>query len=98
MVVQLDGLPPERLNHELVSRGVSVRELVVERPTLEQVFLSLTGDSAEGGPGLPAVPAPRGAHGAADPRARSAAHAAAPPLPAPPGSAQVGTEVADAAG
>jgi ABC-2 type transport system ATP-binding protein len=44
LLVQLDGLPAERLNHELVSRGVRVRELVIERPTLEQVFLKLTGD------------------------------------------------------
>ena len=53
LVVQLDGLPPERLNHALVSRGVRVRELVIERPTLEQVFLTLTGD---GGVTPPADP------------------------------------------
>jgi ABC-2 type transport system ATP-binding protein len=47
LVVHLDGLPPERLNHELVSRGVRVQELVIERPTLEQVFLAMTGDGLD---------------------------------------------------
>jgi ABC-type multidrug transport system ATPase subunit len=44
MVVHLDGMAPEALNRRLVEGGVRVRELVVERPTLEQVFLELTGE------------------------------------------------------
>ncbi len=43
LVVQLDGIAPDELNRRLVSGGVRVRELVVERPTLEEVFLQLTG-------------------------------------------------------
>jgi ABC-type multidrug transport system ATPase subunit len=49
LVVQLDGTSPEALNRHLVAGGVPVRELVVERPSLEDVFLELTGgSSAEG--------------------------------------------------
>jgi ABC-type multidrug transport system ATPase subunit len=54
LAVHLDGTAPEALNRRLVDGGVRVRELVVERPTLEDVFLRVTG-------GLGA-PAP-GAHG-----------------------------------
>jgi ABC-type multidrug transport system ATPase subunit len=43
LVVHLDGSAPEVLNRRLVDGGVRVRELVVERPTLEDVFLRLTG-------------------------------------------------------
>jgi ABC-type multidrug transport system ATPase subunit len=43
LAVQLDGTAPEALNRRLVDGGVRVRELVVERPTLEDVFLRLTG-------------------------------------------------------
>jgi len=43
LVVHLDGTAPEALNRRLVDGGVRVRELVVERPTLEDVFLRLTG-------------------------------------------------------
>jgi ABC-2 type transport system ATP-binding protein len=43
LVVRLDGTVPEVLNRHLVEGGVRVRELVVERPSLEDVFLSLTG-------------------------------------------------------
>jgi ABC-2 type transport system ATP-binding protein len=43
LAVHLDGTPPEALNRRLVDGGVRVRELVVERPTLEDVFLQLTG-------------------------------------------------------
>jgi ABC-type multidrug transport system ATPase subunit len=43
LAVHLDGTPPEALNRRLVDGGVRVRELVVERPTLEDVFLRLTG-------------------------------------------------------
>jgi ABC-2 type transport system ATP-binding protein len=46
LVVQLDGTSPEALNRHLVAGGVPVRELVVERPSLEEVFLALTGSGA----------------------------------------------------
>ena len=49
LAVHLDGTAPETLNRRLVDGGVRVRELVVERPTLEEVFLRLTG--ALGRPG-----------------------------------------------
>jgi ABC-2 type transport system ATP-binding protein len=54
LAVQLDGTAPEALNRRLVDGGVRVRELVVERPTLEDVFLRLTGGLA----GPPADPEP----------------------------------------
>jgi ABC-type multidrug transport system ATPase subunit len=53
LAVHLDGTTPEALNRRLVDGGVRVRELVVERPTLEDVFLRLTG-----GPG--SAPSPAG--------------------------------------
>jgi ABC-type multidrug transport system ATPase subunit len=43
LAVDLNGTAPEALNRRLVDGGVRVRELVVERPTLEDVFLRLTG-------------------------------------------------------
>jgi ABC-type multidrug transport system ATPase subunit len=43
LAVHLNGTAPEALNRRLVDGGVRVRELVVERPTLEDVFLHLTG-------------------------------------------------------
>jgi len=43
LAVHLDGTAPEALNRRLVDGGVRVRELVVERPSLEDVFLRLTG-------------------------------------------------------
>jgi ABC-2 type transport system ATP-binding protein len=46
LAVHLDGTAPEVLNRRLVDGGVRVRELVVERPTLEDVFLRLTGSLA----------------------------------------------------
>lgn len=42
LVVQLDGTSPEALNQALVEGGVRVRELVIERRSLEDVFLALT--------------------------------------------------------
>ncbi len=42
LVVQLDGTSPEALNQHLVEGGVRVRELVMVRPSLEDVFLALT--------------------------------------------------------
>jgi len=56
LAVHLDGTAPEVLNRRLVDGGVRVRELVVERPTLEDVFLRLTGGLA--GP-APAAEDPR---------------------------------------
>jgi len=50
LLVHLDGLQPEALNQRLVEGGVRVRELVAERPTLEDVFLRLTRE-ARGAPG-----------------------------------------------
>jgi ABC-type multidrug transport system ATPase subunit len=51
LVVQLDGTSPEALNRHLVAGGVPVRELVVERPSLEDVFLALTGAGVKGSTG-----------------------------------------------
>jgi ABC-2 type transport system ATP-binding protein len=56
LAVHLDGTAPEALNRRLVDGGVRVRELVVERPTLEDVFLRLTGGL--GGPRAPAAEGP----------------------------------------
>jgi ABC-type multidrug transport system ATPase subunit len=44
LTVHLDGTVPEALNRHLVAGGVRVRELRVERPSLEDVFLALTGE------------------------------------------------------
>jgi ABC-type multidrug transport system ATPase subunit len=43
LAVHLNGTAPEALNRRLVDGGVRVRELVVERATLEDVFLRVTG-------------------------------------------------------
>jgi ABC-2 type transport system ATP-binding protein len=43
VVLSLDGKAPEELNRALVEKGVRVRELVVERRRLEDLFLDLTG-------------------------------------------------------
>lgn len=40
----LGDVPPERVTRELVLAGVDVQELVVQRPDLEDVFVSLTGE------------------------------------------------------
>jgi ABC-type multidrug transport system ATPase subunit len=57
LAVHLDGTAPETLNRRLVDGGVRVRELVVERPTLEEVFLRLTGALGRHGQGEePRVP------------------------------------------
>jgi ABC-2 type transport system ATP-binding protein len=47
----LNGYPPEDVNRLLVDRGVRVRELALERHSLEDIFLGLTG-----GPSTTAVP------------------------------------------
>lgn len=44
VVATLDGVPSERVTEALVRAGVGVRELVVERADLEDVFVSLTGE------------------------------------------------------
>jgi ABC-2 type transport system ATP-binding protein len=41
--IQLGDRPPELLNKALVVDDIRVRELIVERPTLEDVFLERTG-------------------------------------------------------
>jgi len=40
----LDGVPPERACAALVGAGVTVRGLAVQRPTLEDTYVSLTGE------------------------------------------------------
>jgi ABC-2 type transport system ATP-binding protein len=40
----LDGVPPERACAVLVGAGVGVRGLVVQRPSLEDTYVSLTGE------------------------------------------------------
>jgi ABC-2 type transport system ATP-binding protein len=47
VTLQLNGLAPETLNDALVRAGVGVRELVVERRTLEDAYLGLTGGSGD---------------------------------------------------
>jgi ABC-type multidrug transport system ATPase subunit len=47
LTVELNGLPPEHLNRALVQAGVRVRELVVERRSLEDAYLGLTGGSGD---------------------------------------------------
>jgi ABC-2 type transport system ATP-binding protein len=44
LLAPLGAVRPEAVNRELVLAGVGVRELVVERPDLEDVFVSLTGE------------------------------------------------------
>jgi ABC-type multidrug transport system ATPase subunit len=51
LTVQLDGTVPEELNRHLVAGGVRVRELLVERPSLEDVFLELTAGDGRDAPG-----------------------------------------------
>jgi ABC-2 type transport system ATP-binding protein len=40
----LDGVPPERVTAALVGAGVRVRGLAVQRPSLEDTYVSLTGE------------------------------------------------------
>jgi ABC-type multidrug transport system ATPase subunit len=47
LTVALNGLPPEHVNQALVQAGVRVRELVVERRSLEDAYLGLTGGSGD---------------------------------------------------
>jgi ABC-type multidrug transport system ATPase subunit len=46
---QLDGTSPEVLNHHLVEGGVRVRELRIERRSLEDVYITLTGEHTQAG-------------------------------------------------
>jgi ABC-type multidrug transport system ATPase subunit len=46
VAIHLNGLAPEDLSARLHQEGVRIRELVIERPTLEQLFLKLTEGSA----------------------------------------------------
>jgi ABC-type multidrug transport system ATPase subunit len=46
----LNGVAPERLNHELIVAGVPVREFLIERRTLEDAYLQLTGESGDARP------------------------------------------------
>ena len=41
--------PPERIGEIAAANGVVLHELTVERATLEEVFLELTGDPGERG-------------------------------------------------
>jgi ABC-2 type transport system ATP-binding protein len=98
LVVHLDGTQPEALNRRLVAAGVPVRELVVERPSLEDVFLALTGPGEPAGatPATPARPAAPGAPAAPATPAAPAAPAAPPERPA--AGAEADEEVPDAPG
>jgi ABC-type multidrug transport system ATPase subunit len=42
VALRLNGVTPEQLSARLHQEGVRVREFVIERPTLEQLFLTLT--------------------------------------------------------
>jgi ABC-2 type transport system ATP-binding protein len=44
LTAELDGHAPERVNAALVEEGVAVRGLAVVRPSLEDVFVGLTGE------------------------------------------------------
>ncbi len=44
----LDGVPPERVTAALVGAGVAVVGLAVEQPSLEQVFVTVTGEGFDG--------------------------------------------------
>ena len=44
ITAEIGGTEPERLTAELVHAGVGVRELVVAAPSLEDLFVGLTGE------------------------------------------------------
>jgi ABC-2 type transport system ATP-binding protein len=44
VVGELGAVPSDRVTAELVAAGVDVRQLVVERPDLEDLFVGLTGE------------------------------------------------------
>jgi ABC-2 type transport system ATP-binding protein len=50
VTVRLNGMKPEAFTAELVRSGIRVREMVLERSTLEQVFLNLTRRDEAGDP------------------------------------------------
>jgi ABC-type multidrug transport system ATPase subunit len=96
LVVHLDGTQPEALNRRLVAGGVPVRELVVERPSLEDVFLALTGSGDAATPASPASP-PSPAGGAA-PGARGVPAEGPPGPEVPAAERDTEEEVPDAPG
>jgi ABC-2 type transport system ATP-binding protein len=44
VLAELGTVPSEQVTAELVGRGIDVRQLVVERPDLEEMFVALTGE------------------------------------------------------
>jgi ABC-2 type transport system ATP-binding protein len=44
ITAELGDAPPERVTAELVHAGVAVRGLTVESPSLEDLFVGLTGE------------------------------------------------------
>jgi ABC-2 type transport system ATP-binding protein len=46
IAIHLNGLSPEDLSARLHQEGVRIREFVIERPTLEQLYLRLTEGSS----------------------------------------------------
>jgi ABC-2 type transport system ATP-binding protein len=44
VIAELDGVASDLVTAELVAAGVDVRQLVVERPDLEELFVALTGE------------------------------------------------------
>jgi ABC-2 type transport system ATP-binding protein len=44
VVAELDGRPPEEITAALVHAGVPVRQLIVDQPGLEDLFVALTGE------------------------------------------------------
>jgi ABC-2 type transport system ATP-binding protein len=44
LTARFDGTRPEDLSRSLMERGVGLRGFVVERPSLEDTFVALTGE------------------------------------------------------
>jgi ABC-2 type transport system ATP-binding protein len=44
LTARLDGIAPEDVARELVTGGVRLQGLAVERPDLEDLFVSITGE------------------------------------------------------
>jgi len=47
ITAELGDVPPEKITAELVHAGVGVRGLAVESPSLEDLFVGLTGEGFE---------------------------------------------------